>query len=282
MKKLEPLWDFLVITIATALVSIAVFFFMIPSNVSVGSVAALAMVLANFVPLSVATLTMIMNVALLALGFLLVGKEFGVKTVYTATLMPTLMGVLEVLFPNNQSLTNDQTLDVICYCVLVALAQAILFIRNASSGGLDIVGKIMNKYLHMEFGKAVGLVGMAVALSAAFVYDAKTVALSVLGTYFNGLVVDHFIFGTTIKKRVCIISQKEEEMLQFILHELHSGATTYHAYGAYSETKRTEINTIVDKNEYQKLMNFIRKTDPDAFVTVYAVNEMMYKPKVIK
>ena len=282
MKKLEPLWDFLVITIATALVSIAVFFFMIPSNVSVGSVAALAMVLANFIPLSVATLTMIMNVALLALGFLLVGKEFGVKTVYTATLMPTLMGVLEVLFPNNQSLTNDQTLDVICYCVLVALAQAILFIRNASSGGLDIVGKIMNKYLHMEFGKAVGLVGMAVALSAAFVYDAKTVALSVLGTYFNGLVVDHFIFGTTIKKRVCIISQKEEEMLQFILHELHSGATTYHAYGAYSETKRTEINTIVDKNEYQKLMNFIRKTDPDAFVTVYAVNEMMYKPKVIK
>lgn len=282
MKKLEPLWDFLVITIATALVSIAVFFFMIPSNVSVGSVAALAMVLANFIPLSVATLTMIMNVALLALGFLLVGKEFGVKTVYTATLMPTLMGVLEVLFPNNQSLTNDQTLDVICYCVLVALAQAILFIRNASSGGLDIVGKIMNKYLHMEFGKAVGLVGMAVALSAAFVYDAKTVALSVLGTYFNGLVVDHFIFGTTIKKRVCIISQKEEEMLQFILHELHSGATTYHAYGAYSETKRMEINTIVDKNEYQKLMNFIRKTDPDAFVTVYAVNEMMYKPKVIK
>jgi len=282
MKKLEPLWDFLVITIATALVSIAVFFFMIPSNVSVGSVAALAMVLANFVPLSVATLTMIMNVALLILGFLLIGKEFGIKTVYTATLMPTLMGVLEVLFPNNQSLTNDQTLDVICYCVLVALAQAILFIRNASSGGLDIVGKIMNKYLHMEFGKAVGLVGMAVALSAAFVYDAKTVALSVLGTYFNGLVVDHFIFGTTIKKRACIISQKEEEMLQFILHELHSGATTYHAYGAYSETKRTEINTIVDKNEYQKLMNFIRKTDPDAFVTVYAVNEMMYKPKVIK
>ena len=282
MKKLEPLWDFLVITIATALVSIAVFFFMIPSNVSVGSVAALAMVLANFVPLSVATLTMIMNVALLILGFLLIGKEFGIKTVYTAMLMPTIMGVLEQLFPNNQSLTNDQTLDVICYCVLVALAQAILFIRNASSGGLDIVGKIMNKYLHMEFGKAVGLVGMAVALSAAFVYDAKTVALSVLGTYFNGLVVDHFIFGTTIKKRVCIISQKEEEMLQFILHELHSGATTYHAYGAYSETKRTEINTIVDKNEYQKLMNFIRKTDPDAFVTVYAVNEMMYKPKVIK
>ena len=135
------------------------------------------------------------------------------------------MGVLELMFPNNQSLTNDQTLDVICYCVLVALAQAMLFVRNASSGGLDIVGKFMNKYLHMDFGKAVGLVGMAVALSAAFVYDAKTVVLSVLGTYFNGQVVDHFIFGSTIKKRVCIISNKEAEMIQFILHELHSGAT---------------------------------------------------------
>ena len=282
MKRFEVVWDFFVITIATALVSCAVFFFMIPSNVSVGSVAALAMVLANYIPLSVATLTMIMNAALLVLGFLLIGKEFGIKTVYTAMLMPALMGILEVVFPNNQSLTNDQTLDVLCYCVLVALAQAMLFVRNASSGGLDIVGKILNKFFHMEFGKAVGLVGMAVALSAAFVYDAKTVALSVLGTYFNGLVVDHFIFGTTIKKRVCIISQKEEEMLQFILHELHSGATTYHAYGAYSETKRTEINTIVDKNEYQKLMTFIRKNDPDAFVTVYAVNEMIYKPKVTK
>ncbi len=282
MKKLEVIWDFLIITFATALVSLAVYFFMIPSSVSVGSVAALAMVLGNFIPLSVATLTMIMNVGLLILGFLLVGKEFGIKTVYTATLMPALMGVLEVVFPNHGSLTQDQTLDVVCYCVLVALAQAILFVRNASSGGLDIVGKIMNKFLHMEFGKAVGLVGMAVALSAAFVYDAKTVALSVLGTYFNGQVVDHFIFGSTIKKRVCIISQKEEDILHFILHELHSGATTYHAYGAYSETKRTEINTIVDKNEYQKLMTFIRKTDPDAFVTVYAVNEMMYKPKPVK
>lgn len=282
MRKFEVIWDFGVITIATALVSCAVYFFMIPSNVSVGSIAALAMVLANYIPLSVATLTMIMNSALLVLGFLLIGKEFGIKTIYTTMLMPTLMVGLEVLFPNNQSFTNDQTLDVLCYCVLVALAQAMLFVRNASSGGLDIVGKILNKFFHMEFGKAVGLVGMTVALSAAFVYDAKTVALSVLGTYFNGLVVDHFIFGTTIKKRVCIISSKEQEMLQFILHELHSGATTYHAYGAYSETKRTEINTIVDKNEYQKLMTFIRKNDPDAFVTVYAVNEMIYKPKVTK
>ena len=282
MKVKETILDFLIITFATALVAAAVFFFMLPSNVSVGSVAALAMVLANFIPLSVATLTMLMNVVLLILGFLLIGKEFGIKTVYTAMLLPTLMGILEILFPNNQSLTNDQTLDVVCYCVLVAVAQAMLFVRNASSGGLDIVAKFMNKYLRMELGKAVGLAGMAVALSSALVYDAKTVALSVLGTYFNGLIVDHFIFGSTIKKRVCIISKHENEILEFILHELHSGATKYHAYGAYSDAQHTEINTIVDKNEYQKLMNFVTKTDPDAFITVYAVNEMMYMPKTIK
>ncbi len=281
MKIKENIIDFLMITIGTVVVSFAVFFFMMPSNVSVGSVAALAMVLSHFIPLSVSALTMIMNVVLLILGFIFIGREFGVKTVYTALLMPVLLGVFEILFPNNQSFTGDQTLDVVAYCVLVAVGQAILFVRNASSGGLDIVAKFMNKYLHMELGKAVGLAGMAVALSSALVYDKKAVVLSVLATYFNGLVVDHFIFGNTLKKRVCIISKKENEILDFILHELHSGATRYHAYGTYSDAQYNEINTIVDKNEYLKLVNFVKNIDPDAFMTVYTVNDMMYKPKVI-
>lgn len=225
---------------------------------------------------------MLMNVVLLIFGFFFIGKEFGAKTVYTALLMPALMGVLEIVFPNNQSLTNDQTLDVICYCVLVSVGMAMLFVRNASSGGLDIVAKFMNKYLRMDLGKAVSVAGMAVALSSVLVYDKKTVVLSVLGTYFNGIVLDHCIFGSTIKKRVCVISKKEKEILDFILYELHSGATKYQAYGTYSDAEYTEINTIVDKTEYLKLINFITKTDPDAFVTVYAVNEMMYKPKVVK
>ena len=189
------------------------------------------------------------------------------------------MGVLELMFPNNQSLTNDQTLDVICYCVLVALAQAMLFVRNASSGGLDIVGKFMNKYLHMDFGKAVGLVGMAVALSAAFVYDAKTVVLSVLGTYFNGQVVDHFIFGINIKRRVCVISGKLDSIVDFVLHDLHSGATLNEIIGAYDKMPRMEMITIVDKNEYKLLMDYVRKVDPKAFVTVYSVSDMRYQPK---
>jgi len=279
MKITEKIIDFVMITLGTAVVAAAVFFFMVPSNVSVGSIAALAMILSRYVPLSIATLTLIMNVALLIFGFIFIGKEFGAKTVYTALLLPVIMGVFEVMFPNNMSLTNDQTLDVICYICVVSIGQSMLFVRNASSGGLDIVGKFMNKYLHMELGKAVGLAGMVVALSSILVYDLKTVILSVLGTYFGGIILDHFIFGSTIKKRVCIISKKEEEILDFILHELHSGATKYHAYGTYSDAQHTEINTIVDKNEYLKLMNYITKVDPSAFVTVYAVNEMRYVPK---
>lgn len=282
MKVKENIEDFLVITAGIVIVALAVFFFLVPSNVSVGSIAGLAVVLANFIPLSVATLTMLMNVVLLIFGFVFIGRDFGVKTVYTAMLLPTLMGILEVIFPDNQSLTNDQTLDVVCYCVMVSVGMAMLFNRNASSGGLDIVAKFMNKYFRIDLGRASAMAGMVVALSSALVYDKKTLVLSILGTYFNGMVVDHFIFGSNMKRRVCIISEKEKEILDFILYELHSGATTYHAYGTYSDAKYNEICVIVDKNEYQKLMSFVAEKDPDAFVTVCAINEMMYKPKVTK
>ena len=278
MKK-DALKEFFIITIADIIVGIAVFFFLVPSELSIGSISGLAIVLSNLVPLQVSQLTMIMNVALLIVSFLLVGKDFGIKTVYTSILLPIVIGVFEVMFPNNQSLTGDQALDGIGYCLVVSIGLSMLFTRNASSGGLDIIAKLMNKFLRMDLGKAMGLSGMAVALSSALVYDVKTVVLSIFGTYFSGIVLDHFIFGSTLKKRVCIISKKHDEILQFILHELHSGATQYHAYGAYTDTMRMEINTIVDKTEYMKLINFVTKTDPDAFVTIYAVNEMMYKPK---
>lgn len=279
MNKNEAVKEFFLITIATVIVAAAVFFFLVPSRLSIGSISGLAIVLSNLVPLTVSQLTMIMNVALLLVGFGLIGKEFGAKTVYTSILLPIMLGVFEKIFPQNQSLTGDQVLDGVCYCMVVSIGLSILFIKNASSGGLDIIAKLMSKFWRMDLGKAMSMSGMAVALSSALVYDSKTVVLSVLGTHFSGIVLDHFIFGSTIKKRVCIISKKHDEILQFILHELHSGATQYHAYGTYTETMRMEINAIVDKNEYLKLINFVTKTDPGAFVTVYSVNEMMYTPK---
>jgi len=272
--------DFLVITGGTGIVAIAVYFFMYPSHVSVGSATALAMVLSNFIPLPISAITFIMNVVLLILGFLLIGPEFGVKTVYSTLLLPVMLGILETVLPNFQSLTNDPLLDVICYILVVGIGLAILFSRNAASGGLDIVAKIMNKFLRMDLGQAMSLSGIVVALSSALVYDKKIVVLSVLGTYFGGMVVDIFIFGINVKRRVCILSLKHEEILPFILHRLHSGATIYNSIGAYNNTERKEIVTIVDKQEYRHLMDYIRKTDPTAFVTVIAVNEINYQPKV--
>ena len=268
-----------ILTGAVAIIAAAVYFFLVPSHASVSSISGLGIVLANFVPLPLSAITMILNVVLLVIGFLTCGREFGAKTVYTSILLPAFIGLFERLFPNLGSLTDSQELDVLCYILVVSVGLSILFNRNASSGGLDIVAKIMNKYLHMDLGKAMSLSGICVALSAALVYDKKTVVLSVLGTYFNGLVLDHFIFDNNIKRRVCIITEKEEELRRFIIEDLHSGATVYESYGAYNMQKRREIITIVDKAEYQKLMSYMNREDPQAFITVYTVSDMRYRPK---
>lgn len=283
MKKklnyIDIIKETVVLTVAVAIIAAAVYFFLVPSHTSVSSISGLGIVLSNFVPLQLSAITMILNVVLLIIGFFTCGREFGVKTVYTSVMLPLFLGLFEIIFPNFGSMTDSQELDVLCYILVVSVGLSILFNRNASSGGLDIVAKIMNKYLHMELGKAMSLSGMCVALSAAFVYDKKTVVLSILGTYFNGIVLDHFIFDHNIKRRVCIITKKEEELRQFIIHDLHSGATIYEAIGAYNMEKRREIITIVDKGEYQKLMKFINQEDPKAFITVYNVSNMRYQPK---
>ena len=268
-----------ILTIAIAIIAVAVYFFLVPSHTSISSMSGLGIVLSNFVPLPLSAITMILNVVLLIIGFFTCGKEFGLKTVYTSVMLPVFLGIFENIFPNIGSITNSQELDVLCYILVVSVGLSILFNRNASSGGLDIVAKIINKYFHMELGKAMSLSGICVALSAALVYDKKTVVLSVLGTYFNGIVLDHFIFDNNIKRRVCIITKKEEELRQFIVRDLHSGATIYEAIGAYNMEKRNEIITIVDKGEYQKLMKYINQEDPEAFITVYTVSDMRYLPK---
>lgn len=227
-----------ILTGAVAIIAAAVYFFLVPSHASVSSISGLGIVLANFVPLPLSAITMILNVVLLVIGFLTCGREFGAKTVYTSILLPAFIGLFERLFPNLGSLTDSQELDVLCYILVVS-----------------------------------------VGLSAALVYDKKTVVLSVLGTYFNGLVLDHFIFDHNIKRRVCIITGKEEELRRFIIEDLHSGATVYESYGAYNMQKRREIITIVDKAEYQKLMSYMNREDPQAFITVYTVSDIRYQPK---
>lgn len=263
------------VTIGMLIVAVAVFFFMLPSHVVVGSMTGLVMVLTNFIPVKVSVLTFILNIALLIIGCIFVGKEFGGKTVYASILLPVLLGIFEIAFPNNQSLTNDVLLDTICYLLVVSVGQAMLFNVNASSGGLDIVAKILNKYTHIELGKAMSIAGMITAFSAIFVYDTKTLVLSILATYVNGIILDHFIDGYNRRKRVCILSSNHEQIQSFITNELKRGVTLYQAIGGYKKEEKTEIVTILTRSEYAALLNYLHSIDQKAFVTVSTVNEVV-------
>ncbi len=286
MKKLKKLpqippvvQEALILLWAIAVLAVAVFFFLVPSHAAVSSIAGAAIVLANFVPLQISTITLILNVVLLIIGYFTCGREFVLKTSIACIVLPLFLAVLEHLFPNFTSLTGSAELDVLCYILVVSYGLCIMFNHNAASGGLDIVAMILHKYLHMDLGRAMSLAGMCIALSSGLAYDSKTVVLSVVGTYFNGIVLDKFIFGQNLKRRVCIISREEARLREFILQELHSGATEYEGIGAFTGLPQKELITIVNNSEYQKLMRFISQTDPDAFVTVYTVSDIRYRPK---
>lgn len=276
-KQSSIIKDYLIITLGTLLAAASIFFFLIPSHLAVGSVSGLVVVLSNFLPFKISVMTFVLNLALLTFGFFTIGKDFGAKTVYSSVMIPVFLGIFEAVFPENKSMTGDGFLDMLGFVFLVSLAMAILFNRNASSGGLDIIAKFLNKYFHVELGLALALPGLVVAFSSAIVYDAKTVFLSVLGTYLNGIVLDHFILGFDVKKRVCIISEKRDEVVDYLLHTLHCGATLYEAIGGFDGKRKPEVITIVNRSEYSQLLNALFKIDPDAFVTVYTVNEVIRK-----
>lgn len=264
-----------IVTIGTFIVAAAVFFFMLPSNVVVGSLTGLVMVLANFIPVKISVLTFIFNIVLLIIGFIFIGREFGGKTVYSSIIMPVFLAILEFAFPNNKSLTNDILIDTICYLIIVSVGLAMLFNVNASSGGLDIVAKILNKYMHVELGKAMSIAGMVTAFSAILVYDTKTLVLSILATYANGIILDNFIDGYNRRKRVCILSTNHEQIQEFINNELKRGVTLYQAIGGYKKEEKTEIVTILTRSEYAALLNYLHSIDQKAFVTVSTVNEVI-------
>ncbi len=275
MDKKKFIKEYGVITLGIFIISMAVYFFMIPSNVIVGSLSGLVIVLANFVPLPISVMTFILNAVLLVIGFIFIGKEFGAKTVYTSIMLPVFLFIFEKIVPNNKSLTGDILIDTICYILVVSVGLAMLFNANASSGGLDIVAKIVNKYLHVEIGKAMTITGMCVAVSSILVYGTKEVILSILATYVNGIVIDNFIGGFNRRKRVCILSDHYEVVQKFITEELKRGVTLYTAMGGYNKTERIEIVTILTQNEYGKLLEYLHTVDMRAFVTVSTVNEVI-------
>lgn len=267
-----------ILTGAMAVISAAVFFFLVPSRAAVSSIAGAAIIINGVVDLPVSLITLILNGALIALGLAVFGGGFAFNTIYTCALLSAFMAALERLFPDFSSLTGSPELDVICYVLVVSWALAILFRHNAASGGLDIIAQVMNRYLHIEVGRALSIAGICIALCSAFVYDGRTVALSVLGTYLNDIVLDRFIFGQNLKRRVSVITKRFDELRGFILDELHCGATIYRAEGAYTHERFPELVMIVDKGQYQRLMTYVHRLDPEAFVAVYTVSEVSRKP----
>lgn len=272
-KKL--LKEYGIITVGSLLVAIAITFFMVPGKLVMGSVAGLSLVLINFIPVKISVMNLMLNIFFLIIGFIFVGREFGAKTVYTAIMCPVFTYFLEVLFPNMQSLTNDTWMDMLCCILIVSVGQTLMFKVNASSGGLDILAKITNKYFHLDLGKGCAIFGILTVLSSMLVYDARTLIYGIIGTYLNGLIIDEFIEGFSRKKRVCILSDKHEEIEKFILEDINRGLTVYRAVGGYKKCERTELVTILANNEYGQLIKYIREIDPDAFVTVTSVSEIV-------
>lgn len=275
MKEKITLKELWVLISGMFIVSIAVYFFLMPGGLAIGGMTGFLMVVGKFIPLPMSVLTFAMNGILLTIAFILIGSEFGAKTVISAILLPIYLRIFEIAFPNLQSLTGDQFLDACGYVLILSAGQAMLFNINASSGGLDIVAKLLNKFFYMELGKASALAGYVTALSSVLVYDIKTVLVSLLGTYMGGVLLDTFINGTHARKRVCIISKEYEELARYIVYDLNRGATLYEAFGGMTNEKRMEVVSVLEKYEYAKLIQYVRQLDPTAFITVSSVGEVI-------
>ena len=275
MKEKWSVKELLTLLAGMFLVAGAVYYIMMPSNFVVGSLAGLVMVLSHFIPLKISVLTFLLNAVLLVIGFLFVGREFGGKTVITSLLLPLYLNLFEHITPDVAPLTDELFVNVICYVLVVSAGQAILFNANASSGGLDIVAKILNKYLHMDLGKGAMLAGFFTASLSILVSDRTILVVSLVGTLLGGMVLDHFLDGFNIRKKLCILSDHYEQIQKFIVMDLNRGATLYPVYGAYDHKDRIELVTILQKNEYARLLEYVHEIDPAAFVTVSTVGQVI-------
>ena len=255
----EKLKYFSTIFFGTFIIAVGVYFFMNPNHIISGSISGLAVVLVNFVPLSLSAMTLLLNIICIILAFLL----------------PALLFVFEILFPNPGSPTGNIALDVVGMIVVICYGQAVLFNANAASGGLDIIAKIMNKYLHMDLGKSIIIAGMVTVASSYFAYDLQTVIIGALSTYFSGLVLDYFIDEFTGKIRVCVISEHNDDFKRYVIETLQRGITVYTATGGYSDTQKEEILAILTKKEYGQFMDYVQAKDPNAFVTISNVKRVV-------
>lgn len=273
--KTKKFWvEFLLMTFGMLVAAIGVHFFLIPSKLIIGSISGLSIVIFRLTGIPVSGVTFVINLFLLILAYFLIGKEFGIKTFYTALILSPWLYVLEKWFPVTHSVMNDPWFDLLCFVVILSATQAILFHINASTGGLDIIAKIVNKYLHFDIGTSVSVAGAIICCTAFFVNDFRLVIIGLIGTWINGLVVDHFTSGINSKKRVCIISPEYEKIKDYIINELVRGVTLYQVTGGYSGEKKVELEALLRKDEFAKLMEKINNEQIQAFITAGTVSEV--------
>jgi uncharacterized membrane-anchored protein YitT (DUF2179 family) len=279
--------ELIVMTLGMAIAAAAVYYFMVPSKLVLGSISGLSIVIANVltmmgIPVKVSWIVTAINAILLVLAWLLIGKEFGAKTVYTAMILGPLLEFWEWVYPYEKllepgmtSVMADPLLDLIVFVLLVSISQTILFSINASTGGLDILAKIVNKYLHFDIGVSVTVAGAIICCTAFAINPFRMVVIGLVGTWFNGLALDYFMASINKRKRVCIIAKNhEEEIRLFITGQLQRGCTQYDIRGGYNNNPHVEIQSLLTKDEFANLMEYIKKNDIQAFITAGNVSEV--------
>ena len=289
--------EFLIMTLGIFFGAAAVYYFLTPSKLIIGTISGLSIVLSTIlgnigITVKVSWMIFAINAVLLLLAWLLIGKEFGAKTVYTALILGPLMDVWEAIMPaqklaairmgsdmpintlNATSVMGDPWLDLVCFVIMLSISQAILFNINASTGGLDIIAKIINKYTHFDIGMSVTIGGGLICLTAIFINPFHMVITGLIGTWINGLVIDYFMASINRKKRVCIISAEHEKLRSFIVGTLRRGCSLYPVKGGYSGQDQLEIQVLLSKDEFAALMEFINKEQIDHFITAGNVSEV--------
>ena len=276
----------LTITIAMSIAAAAVYYFLMPSKLVVGSISGLSIVISGIfekfgMVVKVSTVVFIINAILLILAWFLIGKEFGVKTAYAALVLAPLIDMWEIICPYERlveagttSVMGDIWFDLICFILILSASQAILFRINASTGGLDILAKIVNKYLHFDIGMSVTIAGVVICCTAFAINPFRLVVIGLIGTWMNGLIVDYFMMSLNKRKRVCIISEDYERIRDYIINTIVRGCSLYEVTGGFSGNKTMEIQSLLTQDEFAKLMTWIRANEIKAFITAGNVSEV--------
>ena len=276
-KIKKTLLEYGLLTIATYIMVIGIYAFKFPNNFSFGGVTGMAVVLSRFIPITPSSITFVINMVLLLLGFIFLGKDFGVKTAYISILMSVGLSFSEAVYPMTKPLTNQPVLELIYAIVLPAFSSAIFFNMGASSGGTDIIAMILKKYTKLDIGSALLISDLVVVIMACFVFNAETGLFSLCGLLAKSLVVDNVIENINLCKYFTIICENPEPICQFIMNDLHRSATIYDAEGTYEHRKKTVIITIMNRSQAVELRNFIRQTQPSAFIAITNSSEIIGK-----